>query len=535
MRYSYPVLLGGEPRPGDGWYHWPHATAQLRETYDVMKLKAQLDFGRAPEGAAEDPRLAGRVARSTPEQAKAALALAREAQPAWARVPLARRLAFAEAVHRELLARAEEFTEVLVAEGHPLTVARWELASMLSATHPQSLRHARQALHWEGEQSGRRIRLVRKPDGVVGLNPALNAAALTSLFGVMVLAAGNALVVNAPSAAPLGVAFLYQEIIAPLLAEFGAPPGLLSMLASPTRPLLTSWLESADCDDVFWFGSADNGAKVAKSCLENGKKPILELSGNDALVVWRDADLPQAARAAAERYHASGQLCLSPKFTLVHPAVAQEFTELLLRQVAALRIGPPGDPEVLLSPVVKRAQCLDVMADAVEQGAQLLCGGTLVDVDDVANPRGPFVRPVLLRVHGLTQARRMRAVREETFFPLMCVVVPEPAPDEDLLEKLIAFVNDNRYGLRNSLWARDPRVIERFADEVVNGGLLRVNDSHIGPLPVLPLIGGTGLTGGVFGEGNLAYLRTTRLQGISQALDPSGPEIFDHLAAATAP
>ncbi|WP_457028002.1 aldehyde dehydrogenase family protein [Kitasatospora sp. P5_F3] len=535
MRYSYPVLVGGEPQPGEGWYHWPHASALLRETYDVMALKARLDFGRAAEGADRDPRLAGRVARSTPEQAKAALVLAREAQPAWARKPLAHRLAFAEAVHRELLARGEEFTEVLVAEGHPLTVARWELAFMLSITHPASLRHARQSLVWEGEQAGRRIRLVRKPDGVVGLNPALNAAAGTSMFGVLVLAAGNCLVLNAPSAAPLGAAFVYHEIVAPLLAEFGAPPGVLSVLAGPARPLLKSWLESPDCDDVFWFGAAENGAKVAKSCLEYGKKPILELSGNDALVVWRDADLPQAAQAAAERYHASGQLCLSPKFALVHPAVAEEFTELLHRRVAALRIGPPGDPEVLLSPVVKRAQCLEVLADAVEQGAELLCGGELVDVDDAPSARGPFVRPVLLRAHGLRAAAGMRAVREETFFPLMCVVVPDDAPDEELLDQLIAFVNGNRYGLRNSFWANDPRVIERFTEEVSNGGLLKVNDSHIGTLPVLPMVGGTGLTGGAFGEGNLAYLRTTRLQGVSIAPGSAGPELFDHLTAATAP
>ncbi|MFG2205576.1 aldehyde dehydrogenase family protein [Streptomyces sp. NPDC048638] len=240
-------------------------------------------------------------------------------------------------------------------------------------------------------------------------------------------------------------------------------------------------------------------------------------------------------------------MCIAPKFALVHPEIADRFTERLHRHVAGLRVGPPEDPDVVLSPVVKRAQCLEVMEEAVGLGARLICGGELVDVHDEPTPRGPFIRPVLLRADGLAPAAKMRAVREETFFPLMCVVVPEMAeatgrPEvrggsrhRRLLDELIAFVNSNRYGLRNSLWARDPEVIERFCAEVTNGGVPKVNDSHIGTLPVLPMICGTGATGGVFGEANLAFVRTTRLQGISVAADPADPALFDHMAAAAAP
>ncbi|MGW0394683.1 aldehyde dehydrogenase family protein [Streptomyces sp. NPDC003042] len=548
---TYPVLLGGVAEPGDGWVHWPRASALLGELYEVMALKARLDHGRAGEGDAADPRLVGRVARSTDAQARTALALARKAQPGWARVPLERRLDFVRAFHQVLRERAEEFTGVLVTEGHPLTVARWGLGAALAITHPDTLDHARQAMVWEGKQAGRLVRLVRKPDGVVCLNPARNASLLTALFGVLSLAAGNTLIVNAPPAAPLGVAYGFHELVAPLLAEYGAPYGTLSVLCAPSRPMLRTWLESPECDDIFYFGSSAHGAELARDCLEHGKKPVMELAGNDALVVWRDADLAGAVEAAVERYHGSGQLCIAPKFALVHPAVADEFTALLHRRVAGLRVGPPEDPDVVLSPVVKRAQCADVLDDAVRQGAELLCGGELVDVRGRPTRRGPFIRPVLLRVRGLERAARMRAVAEETFFPLMCVVVPQEAPggeepggaadDDELFDALVAFVNGNRYGLRNSLWARDSEIVDRFADEVSNGGILKVNDSHIGSLPVLPVIGGTGLSGGVFGEANLPHLRTTRLQGISVATadawggETAGPGEtrgkFDHLAA----
>ncbi|MCY0933037.1 aldehyde dehydrogenase family protein [Streptomyces sp. H34-S4] len=532
-RPAYPVLLGGAPEPGEGWVHWPRSSALLHELYDVLALKARLDHGRATPEDHADPRLAGRVARSTGAQALTALALAREAQPGWARVPLERRLDFARAFHHLLRDRAEEFTEVLVSEGHPVRVAHWALGAALSITHPDTLDHARDAMAWEGKQAGRLVRLVRKPDGVVCLNPARNAPVSTALFGVPALAAGNALIVNAPPSVPLGVAYVFHELVAPLLAEHGAPPGTLSVLCSPSRPVLRTWLASPDCDDIFYFGGPSQGAELTRSCLEHNKKPIMELAGNDALVVWRDADLPQAADAAVERYQGSGQLCLAPKFALVHPAVAEEFTELVRSRVAGLRVGPPEDPEVVLTPVVKRSQCKDVLDDAVHKGAELLCGGELVDVQDRPTLRGPFIRPVLLRVRGLREAATMRAVAEETFFPLMCLVVPDEAPqaaDGELLDSLISFVNANRYGLRNSLWARDPDVIARFTDEVTNGGVLKVNDSHIGTLPILPVIGGTGLSGGVFGEANIPFLRTTRLQGISIGTGEAGH--FDHLAAA---
>ncbi|MFJ1564126.1 aldehyde dehydrogenase family protein [Streptomyces erythrochromogenes] len=536
---AYPVLLGGTPEPGHGWVHWPRSSALLREPYDVLALKARLDHDRATREDHADPRLVGRVARSTDAQAQAALSLARTAQPVWARVPLERRLDLVRAFHHLLRDRAEEFVEVLVSEGHPVRVAQWALSAALSLTHPDTVDHARDAMLWEGKQAGRLVRLVRKPDGVVCLSPARNAPVLTAMAAVPTLAAGNALILNAPPAVPLSTAYVFHELVAPLLAEYGAPPGTLSVLCAPARPTLRTWLASPDCDDIFFFGGPSQGAQLTRACLEYGKKPIMELAGNDALVVWRDADLHQAADAAMERYQGSGQLCFAPKFTLVHPAVAEQFTELVRSRALRLRVGPPEDPDIVLTPVVKRSQCQDVLDDAVAKGAELLCGGELVDVTDTPTRRGPFIRPVLLRVRGLPEAATMRAVTEETFFPLMCVIVPDGAPgaagteeaiDRELLDALIAFVNANPYGLRNSLWAQDLDVIHRFTDEVTNGGVLKVNDSHIGTLPVLPIIGGTGFSGGVFGEANIPFLRTTRLQGVS--IGTGEPGHFDHLAAA---
>jgi acyl-CoA reductase-like NAD-dependent aldehyde dehydrogenase len=106
-------------------------------------------------------------------------------------------------------------------------------------------------------------------------------------------------------------------------------------------------------------------------------------------------------------------------------------------------------------------------------------------------------------------------VREETFFPLLPVVVPDDS--DDLLDRTIRFLNANPYGLRNSLWAADDAVIERFVNEVDGAGLLKVNESHIGFAPALATHGGTGRTGGPYGELHYPILRTTHLQGAAVA------------------
>jgi succinate-semialdehyde dehydrogenase/glutarate-semialdehyde dehydrogenase len=109
-------------------------------------------------------------------------------------------------------------------------------------------------------------------------------------------------------------------------------------------------------------------------------------------------------------------------------------------------------------------------------------------------------------------------VREETFFPLIPIIVPEAgACDAELLTACIHFINTNPYGLRNSLWAGSNAVIDRYVAEVVNGGLLKINESHIAFAAPLPSHGGTGITGGVFGEANYPVLRTTHLQGVAMS------------------
>jgi len=487
------------------------ARAVLDDVFATLTRRRRLEQG-------EDLPLTdvlGRCAIADERTVAAATAAAATAAPEWAATPLATRLALGGLIRERLHARADELVELLVAEGSPRTVARWQLTGLRTLFSPETLDHCATQLHQEFRHGDRTLTLRRVADGVVCVNPPQNAPAASALFGATALLAGNTVVVRAPRSAPLGVMFALRELVAPALAELGAPPGTLNFFCARPGPVLRSWLASDQVADIFYTGDVERGLELERECVAAGKKPILELAGNDCVVVWRDADLDLAVAALTESFHGSGQICMAPNQVVVHPDIAAPLLERLAEASAAVRPGYPDDDDVLLTPVLRPERFFRHLRDALAGGARLVCGGRRLEVDGEPSDTGPFLEPTVLAVDGLAGCRGLSVVATETFFPLLPVVVAEPGPD--LLDRVIAHVNANRYGLRNSLWAKDDAVIDRFVARTGNGGLLKINESHLGWVPYLPTHGGTGLTGGVFGEANYPMLRTSHLQGISRA------------------
>lgn len=514
---TYLSHIGGSPVPSDDWVYVVDSAALLDDAFASLTLKRKLENGTVtPDGL--PPSIAGRVAHAGRPDVRRATEAAAEAQPAWAAYPLDVRLTeFGTRIRERLTAEAGRLTEFLVTEGHPRALARWQVAGALECFSAESLGFYRSQLHQEFDHGPRQISVRRRPDGVVCLNPPQNAPLASALLGATSLMAGNTLVVRAPRSAPLGVMYALQEIVLPVLRELDAPPGVLNVVCADPMPVLTEWLESPLVDDIMYFGSSENGMRFQERCVAAGKKPVLELAGNDTVVVWHDADVELAAEALTESFYGSGQLCMIPNQVLAHPAVAGPLVSALARQAAAIRPGRPDEDGVLLTPVLRNEKFFDCLADALNNGAELVCGGHAMQEDGTRDATGIFLEPTVVLVQGIEGARELHAVRHETFFPLLPVIAAEPAPDDVLLERFLQYVNTNDYGLRNSVWANDPQTVAAFTDRVTNGGLLKVNDSHIGFLPYLPTHGGTGLTGGVFGEANYPALRTSHLQGVSVA------------------
>ncbi|MFJ8539707.1 aldehyde dehydrogenase family protein [Streptomyces sp. NPDC093591] len=520
---SFGPLIGGATPPGPTeWVYAIRAGALIDDPIGATCYRNALNAGHMGPDAHPETIL-GRCAVAGPDHMETALRTARHAADEWGGSPRPLRAAVAEAFRARLREHADTLTDLLVEEGHPVRLARMEVADLLTFFAPETTDWCLRQLETRHTTGRRTVSLRRVPDGVVCVQPPQNTPALSVGAAFQSVLAGNALVVRLSRQAPIAAMYLLERIAVPALAEAGAPPGVLSALCTDPAQALDAWLDSPLVDDVLYFGDSIRGEQIEKACLVAGKKPILELGGNDMVVVWRDAPLDRAVDALLESYHGSGQICCAPNIALVHPEIADRLTEQLLDRVRALRPGFPDDPDVVLAATPNTAGYDAALADARRAGARVLTGGRHLDVGGRESDVAVFAEPALIRVDGLARARELRSVRHETFFPMLTVVVPEPAGDDELLAGTVSFVAAGAYGLRNSLWARDPEVIDRFVRDVRSCGQLRVNDSHLAGVPYLSNHGGPGLSGDRFGELNYPMLRTSRLQGVSVAQSPPAP------------
>ncbi|WP_320780840.1 aldehyde dehydrogenase family protein [Streptomyces sp. CRN 30] len=534
---SFGPLVGGTTVPGrngsedenENEYERVYAvraTALIDDPIGATCYRNALNTGRLGPDA-HPATVLGRCALAGPELMEAALGAARHAAAEWGGSPPDRRAALADAFRARLRDHADTLTGLLVEEGHPVRPARAEVANLLTFFGPETTGWCLRQLETRHTVGGRTVVLRRVPDGVVCVQPPQNTPALSVGAAFQSVLAGNALVVRLSRQAPVAAMYLLERVALPALAEAGAPPGVLSALCTDPARALDTWLGSPLVDTVLYFGDSVRGAQLEKACLAAGKKPVLELGGNDMVVVWRDAPLDEAVEALLESYHGSGQVCCAPNVALVHPEIADRLTERLTDRVRALRPGFPDDPGVVLAATPQTAGYDAALADARRAGARVLTGGRHWDVHGRESDAAVFAEPALVRVDGLGRARELRSVRHETFFPLLTLAVPDPADDDQLLADMVSFVASAPYGLRNSLWTRSPEVVDRFVRDVRSCGQLRVNDSHLAGIPYLSNHGGPGLSGDRFAELNYPLLRTSRLQGLSLTQDGPPPTAED--------
>ncbi len=240
------------------------------------------------------------------------------------------------------------------------------------------------------------------------------------------------------------------------------------------------------------------------------------------MFIWKDAAIEEAVQSLLDGFFGSMQICMVPKKAFIHEDIYDRFELAFLAEVKKLKIGLPSDPAVTLSPVIKIAEFYEFLDDALNLGAKLLCGGLRVDHHGTLDEDGRFITPAVLRIDDAEKGTEMRCIKEENFFPLMplvkvCGDEHENADSHDkaIFGKMLEIADANEYGLRISAWASSPFYIQRFMDQVHNSGLLRINCRHTGFSSYMATHGGTGKTGGPYGELNYVWQKTTHLQGIA--------------------
>ena len=263
------------------------------------------------------------------------------------------------------------------------------------------------------------------------------------------IATNNRMVLKPTEKTPLAAIAL-----ADILYEAGLPPEMLSVITGDPKEIADEMLTNADIDMVTFTGGVAIGKYIAAKAVY--KRQVLELGGNDPIVVMDDADVVKAAELAANgSYKNSGQRCTAVKRILVHEKIAAEFTEALLAKTRAWTYGDPLDPNVDMGTVIDERAAMrfeSLVNSAVGQGARLLHGN---------QRNGASYSPTLIdRVQS-----EMEVVKYETFGPVSPVMTFKDVDDA------IRLVNCTDYGLSSGVCTNRLDDIMRFVKELNVGSV----------------------------------------------------------------
>ena len=509
---TFTLLVNGEDLDTGVYEYFPYADKAISDPLGTRRIVHQLRSGLTPQGW--EDYIYARYCIGKDDTNQKALEAAYRASQKFKLFPLSARRKIYDDMHRLLLANKDEFIRLLVIEGHPRKLAEWEFEGMEIGSRPETINFYKSQLRKEiGRSEDEILYWARKPDGVICLSPPGNASASNSYTAILIFLVGNTLVIKPPLKAPLATVFLWKQVVNEALKQNEAPTGTLNIVLGNSKIVTEEWLGSPYVNDIAFFGDSKNGLAIAAKAFQQGKKPILELSGNDMLLVWKDGDLDRAAASMLDCFLGSGQICMVPKIGLIHEQVYEDFVERIALGAQGIKIGLPSDPETVLSPVARIQEYTEFLEDAKRRGAEILCGGERANHLGQLDPNGFYIRPTVLAVHDDGAARSMRCLREEIFFPLL-PLVKVSGDDQQIFQKMIEISNANEYGLRTSVWVTSGFYMRRFAKLLDNSGLLRINSRHVGFSPYLATHGGLGKTGGPFGEMNYMWQKTSHLQGV---------------------
>ena len=465
------ILVGGK---------WVDASAG---TYDVVNPATEEVVGRAPQ--------------SSPADAQAAAAAAREAFPAWSRTSPEQRSDLLKKAAEIMASRNDAFVPLVQAETGatmrvastmqvPIVVQRFKRYA-LGALEPSAIPIPPQQAAATALAPGGIIGAValRQPVGVVACITPYNFP-IVNMAGKIgpALAMGNTVVIKPAPQDPLAVLEL-----AAVLEDAGFPPGVVNVVTDSGADAGAALVDSPDVDMVSFTGSTAVGVKIAEAGAKTMKRLLLELGGKGAAIVFDDASLDAAVGGIASTwgFH-SGQICTAPTRVLVQQGIHDKLVERLQAVAGSLKVGDPLAPDTVVGPVISaphRDRIENYIAAGRKEGAEVLAGGDRPDVD-----KGFYVAPTLL-VGCRTD---MTVVQEELFGP---VVVVLPFDDED---EAVALANDTPFGLYDYVWSADANRAMEVAKQLRSGnvGINTAQRNHETPFGGFKM-SGVGRDGGSFG------------------------------------
>ena len=294
---------------------------------------------------------------------------------------------------------------------------------------------------------------VREPLGVVGAIIPWNFPLMIGMWKIApALACGCTVVLKPAELTPLTALKIGELALAA-----GFPPGVLNVVPGFGKTAGAALVDHPDVDKITFTGSPAVGREILRGAAGNLKRVTLELGGKSANIIFPDADIDAAVRAAGSGiFFNTGQVCSAGSRILAHKDIYDEVVERLVVRAKGMRVGNPRDAGTSMGPLVSRIQMnrvLEYIDIGKREGAQIAVGGARL------GDSGYFVGPTVFA--GVDH--QMRISQEEIFGPVASVIRFDD--DEDALR----IANGTKYSLAAGVWSADVGRIHRFVRRLKAG------------------------------------------------------------------
>lgn len=341
------------------------------------------------------------------------------------------------------------------------------------------------------------------PLGIVGVVSAFNFPVAVWAWNAMIALVCGDVVIWKPSSKVLLCAVAVHNIVAGVLKKNKVPEGVLNLVATSSKYLGNDLFSDKNIPLISFTGSTRIGKKVGELVGARLGRSILELGGNNAIIVTPDADLEMALRAIVfGAVGTCGQRCTSTRRIIIHESIYSTLKEKLAGVYKNITIGNPLDPSTLVGPLIDK-WASEVFIKAIEkvkaEGGNIVYGGSVLKGEKYAS--GCYVVPCIAEVEN-----HYAIVQEETFAPLLYLIKYRT------IEEAIKIHNDVPQGLSSSIFSTNMLETEKFlSHEGSDCGIANVNIGTSGA-EIGGAFGGEKDTGGGRESGSDAWKAYMRRQ-----------------------
>lgn len=397
----------------------------------------------------------GQVKQAEKQDLEQVIQQAREAFEIWRMVPAPKRGEIVLEIGLELKKYKEPLGKLVTLEmGKILTEGLGEVQEMIDiCTFAAGLSRQLYGLSMHSERPLHRMYEQWHPLGVIGIITAFNfPVAVWSWNMAIASVCGNAMIWKPSSKTPL-TAIACTKIAAPVLEKHDMPAGLLGLVIGKGSTIGENLISDKRIPLISATGSTRMGKRIGEVVGARLGRTILELGGNNAIIVTPSADLEMAMRTILfGAVGTAGQRCTSTRRIIVHESVYDQLMEKLIKAYNQVRIGDPLNSDTLMGPLIDEGAAFDMMA-ALErvkkEGGKILTGGERLDAAKYGSPN--YVTPCIAEIKPDAEI-----VQEETFAPLLYAIKYKD------IEEAIQIHNNVPQGLSSGIFSTNLMETEAF-------------------------------------------------------------------------